>query len=252
MNLSNMKIIKVNFLTIYFLLILLLCGYLKAGLVIFFIVIIHELGHVLFIKLFHYPILDITLYPFGGVTRVSKDINTLVLREVLIASGGIILQIVLFMVVFLLPLSIGTKALIYKYNLSIMVFNMLPIIPLDGSIILNAILNRFFSFKISYFLYLGISWGGIGIYLLGNWWFSLNNYLIVSLFIVKTYYAYKNYNYIFNKFLLERYLNKYEFHFISTREGNLDILKLDTYQYFKEKEKIVGEEKKLKERFDKF
>ena len=183
---------------------------------------------------------------------VSKDINTPVLREVLIASGGIILQIILFMVVFLLPLSIGTKALIYKYNLSIMVFNMLPIIPLDGSIILNAILNRFFSFKISYFLYLGISWGGIGIYLLGNWWFSLNNYLIVSLFIVKTYYAYKNYNYIFNKFLLERYLNKYEFHFISTREGNLDILKLDTYQYFKEKGKIVGEEKKLKERFDKF
>ena len=179
MNLSSMKIIKVNFLTIYFLLILLLCGYLKAGLVIFFIVIIHELGHVLFIKLFHYPILDITLYPFGGVTRVSKDINTPVLREVLIASGGIILQIILFMVVFLLPLRIGTKALIYKYNLSIMVFNMLPIIPLDGSIILNAILNRFFSFKISYFLYWGISCGGIGIYLLGNWWFSLNNFLIV-------------------------------------------------------------------------
>ena len=59
------------------------------------------------------------------------------------------------------------------------------------------------------------------------------------------------YNYIFNKFLLERYLNKYEFKYLSTREGDLDILKLDTYQYFKEKEKVVGEAKKLQERFDK-
>ncbi|HIS12925.1 MAG TPA: hypothetical protein IAB40_07455, partial [Candidatus Onthocola stercoravium] len=123
--------------------------------------------------------------------------------------------------------------------------------PLDGSIILNAILNKFFSFKVSYHLYFFISCFGIVLYLLSNYWFSLNNYLIVSLFVVKTYYAYKNYNYIFNKFLLERYLNKYEFKYLSTREGNLDILKLDTYQYFKEKEKVVGEAKKLQERFDK-
>ena len=87
--------------------------------------------------------------------------------------------------------------------------------------------------------------------MLSNYWFSLNNYLIVSLFVVKTYYTYKNYNYIFNKFLLERYLNKYVFKYLSTREGDLDILKLDTYQYFKEKEKVVGEAKKLQERFDK-
>lgn len=247
-----MKIIKVNFLTIYFLLVLLLCGYLKIGIIIFFIVIIHELGHVLFIKLFKYQILDITLYPFGGVTRVSKDINTPVLKEILMASGGIIFQTLLFIAIYFMPLGIETKILFYKYNLSIMVFNVLPIIPLDGSIILNAVLNKFFSFKMSYHLYFGVSCFGIFLYLISNWWFSLNNYLMVALFIVKTYYAYKNYNYIFNKFLLERYLNKYEFRYLSTREGNLDILKLDTYQYFREKEKIVGEDKKLKERFDKF
>lgn len=127
---------------------------------------------------------------------------------------------------------------------------MLPIIPLDGSIVLNALLNKFFSFKAAYHIHFFISCIGIIIYLLSNFWLSLNNYLIVSLFLVKTYYAYKNYNYIFNKFLLERYLNKYQFHYLSTKEGNLDILKLDTYQYFKENSKIVGENKKLKERFD--
>ena len=246
-----MKIIKVNCLTIYFLLILLFCGYLKVGLIIFFIVIIHELGHIFFIKLFKYKVQSITIYPFGGFTKISKDINTPINNELLIAIGGILFQTILFTFMHFLPLSIITKNLIYKYNLSIMLFNMLPIIPLDGSIIIQAMLNKHFSFKSSYYISLFISILGIILYVLSNYWFSLNNYLIISLFIVKTYYAYKNYSYIFNKFLLERYLNKYEFKYLSTKEGNLDILKLDTYQYFKEKGKIIGEDKKLREKFDK-
>ena len=245
-----MKIIKINFLTYYFLLILLLCGYLKIGLIILFIVLFHELGHVLFAKLFNYQIINITIYPFGGITKINKDINTPVVKELLIAMGGMVFQLLLLIIVYILPITSITKDIFYKYNLSIMFFNMLPIIPLDGSIVLNAILNKFFSFKAAYHIHFFISCIGIIIYLLSNFWLSLNNYLIVSLFLVKTYYAYKNYNYIFNKFLLERYLNKYQFHYLSTKEGNLDILKLDTYQYFKENSKIVGENKKLKERFD--
>ena len=251
MNILNMKIIKVNFLTIYFLLILFICGYLKVGLIIFFIVIFHELGHVFFIKLFKYQILDITIYPFGGITHIRKDLNTPVNKEILIALGGIIFQILLFLIINLIPLSLNTKLYFYKYNLSIMIFNILPIIPLDGSIVINALLNKFFSFKTSYHLYFFISCIFILLYLFSNIWFSLNNYLIISLFVVKTYYAYKNYNFIFNKFLLERYLNKYEFKYLSTREGNLDILKIDTYQYFRENKKIVSEYDKLCKRFDK-
>lgn len=246
-----MKIIKVNFLTIYFLLILFLCGYLKVGIIIFIIVIIHELGHVFFTKLWSYKIIDITLYPFGGVTRIKKDINTPLKEEITIALGGIIAQILLAFIINILPLDIITKSIIYKYNLSIMLFNILPIIPLDGSIILNAILNRFFSFKKAYYLYCSVSIIGIVLYMLSNFWFSLNNYLMVGLFVVKTYYGYKNYKYIFNKFLLERYLNKYSFRYISTKAGTLDILKIDTYQYFIDNGIIVREEVKLRERFDK-
>ena len=51
--------------------------------------------------------------------------------------------------------------------------------------------------------------------------------------------------------LFERYLKKYKFKYISTKKGNLDILKIDTYQYFKESGKMVSEAKKLQERFDK-
>ena len=61
----------------------------------------------------------------------------------------------------------------------------------------------------------------------------------------------EEYKYIYNRFLLERYLKKYKFKYLNTKVGTLDILKLDTYQYFKEDKKIVSEEKKLAERFDK-
>ena len=246
-----MKIIKVNALTLYFLLLLFLCGFIKIGLIIFFIVIFHELGHVFFIKLFKYKIIDITIYPFGGIIKTNKDINTPPNKELLISSGGIIAQIILFIIIYFLPISILTKEILYKYNLSIMFFNILPIIPLDGSIIINSLLNKVFSYKLSYYLYIIISIIFTIIYLLFNYWYSINNYLIVSLFIIKTYYAIKNYKYLKTRFLLERYLNKYDFKHISTKTGNLDILKLDTYQYFKEQDYIISERTKLKEKFDK-
>ena len=245
-----MKIIKVNFLTLYFLLLLFLCGYLKIGIIIFLIVLFHELGHIFFIKLFKYKIINVTLYPFGGITKIDKDINTPLNKELLIACGGIIFQLILFIIIYLLPINIITKNLLYKYNMSILLFNMLPIIPLDGSIIINSLLNKIFSYKVSYYLYIIISIIFSIFYLLFNYWYSLNNYLIVSLFIIKTYYAIKNYKYLKTRFLLERYLNKYEYKYISTKTGDLDILKIDTYQYFKENNKIVSEYSKLKEMFD--
>ena len=251
MNLLNMKTIKIDFLTIYFLLLLFLCGYLKVGLIIFFIVIFHELGHILFIKLFNYKIVSINIYPFGGITKINKDINTPVNKELIIAAAGVIFQLLLFIIIIILPISNYNKSLFYKYNLSILIFNLLPIIPLDGSIILNSLLNKIFSYKLSYYIYLIISFITLILYILTNYWLSLNNYLIVGLFLIKTYYAWKNYKYLYNKFLLERYLNKYEFKYISTKEGTLDILKLDTYQYFKHNNKIISEKEKLKERFNK-
>ena len=245
-----MKIIKVNFLTLYFLLLLFLCGYLKLGIIVFIIVVFHEMGHILFIKLFKYKIINVTLYPFGGITKVDKDINTPLNKELLIACGGIIFQLILFIIIYFVPINVITKELLYKYNMSILLFNMLPIIPLDGSIIINSLLNKIFSYKVSYYLYIIISIIFSIFYLFFNYWYSLNNYLIVLLFIIKTYYAIKNYKYLKTRFLLERYLNKYEYKYISTKTGDLDILKIDTYQYFKENNKIVSEYSKLKEMFD--
>ena len=130
-----------------------------------------------------------------------------------------------------------------------MIFNFLPIIPLDGSMILSTILNKFFSYHLAYKIDLILSLFFIILYLVGNYWYALNNYLMVILFIYKTYEACKNYPYLYYRFLLERYLHNYHFKYLSTKKGDLKILKKDTYQYFKENTKIVSEKQKLKEFF---
>ena len=244
-----MKIIKFDYSTIFILLVLFLCGYIRIGLMIILIVFFHELGHILTSILFKYKVISVTIYPFGGITKLDKDINTSPNKEMLLALSGIIMQIILIPLVKLV--NIHDYNLFMKYNLSIMIFNLLPIIPLDGSIVLKSILNKFFSFKKSYKLYIIFSIIFIILYFLFNYRYSLNNYLIIGIFIYKIYGSIKDYKYIYNRFLLERYLKKYNFKYISTKKGKLDILKLDTYQYFKEENKVVSESKKLKERFDK-
>lgn len=243
-----MKIIRVSNTTLYLLFILFLCGYIRVGITIFLIVLIHEVGHVLVCLIFGYKIKSVTLYPFGGITRVEKDINTSPYKELILASAGLFMQIILYVV----ALSFGYKDLLfYKYNKSIFLFNLLPIIPLDGSVIVYSLLNRFTTFKNSYKAYIVVSVISLVIYIIINYKYSLNNYLIVSIFIYKIYEGIKNYKYVYNRFLVERYLKKYHFKYISTREGNLDILKIDTYQYFKNGGKITSEREKLAEMFDK-
>lgn len=246
-----MKIIKINHFTIYFLFIAFLCGFIKNALIIFFIVLIHEAGHVFFIKLFSYEIEAINIYPFGGLTIVNKDLNAPINKELIIACGGVFFQIFIYSLLFLPFISYHTKTLIFSYNTSIIFFNLLPIIPLDGSIITSAFLNKFFAFKKTYILTFIISIINIIFFLIMDFTHSLNNYLITIFLIFKTYDYFKNKEYIYNRFLLERFLKNFSFKNISTKKGNLNILKKDTFQYFIEKEGIKSEKEKLKERFDK-
>lgn len=242
-----MKIIKLDYTTIYLLLIYFLCGYIRIGIMILFIVFMHEMGHVIVSKLFKYKLISVVIYPFGGITKIQKDINTSVDKEIILAISGILMQMILGLFVKLI--NIHDYQLFYKINTSIMFFNLLPIIPLDGSIILKSILNKFFSFKMSLKLYIIISIICIFMYIFFNYKYNINNYLIIGLFIYKIYKEIKEYKYIYNKFLLERFLHDYKFKYISTKKGNLDILKLDTYQYFKDGSSILSEKELLKRRF---
>ena len=234
-----MKNIKINNLTLYLLLITLLCGYLKNAVFVIIIVLIHELGHAFIITVLGYKIISIEIFPFGGITKIDKPLNTPIIHDILIASNGIIFQLIIYL---LGLLNIINSPLFLKYNLCIMLFNIFPIIPLDGSKILFELFNLFFSYQKSYKYYYLISILSIIIYFIINYHYSLNNYLIISLFIYKTYEIFKIKKIYFHKFILERLLyNNLKFKHLKNKNMLLKNYHKDTKYYYNINGKIVSE-----------
>lgn len=94
-----------------------------------------------------------------------------------------------------------------NYNQIILLFNLLPVTPLDGSKILLCWLESFLSYKKALKLINLISVITIIIFIIYLSFKGLNSYLIIVFLLYKTYEEIKNHKYIFNQFLLTRYLS---------------------------------------------
>lgn len=241
----NIKI-KFNNLTLYFLLIALLCGYIKNALVILLIVFSHEMGHIIMSLLLGYKVKEVELYPFGGITKLDKLLNSKITHDLLISLAGIFVQVIIFL---LCKIGYIQSNLIYNYNLSIMLFNLLPIIPLDGSKIIFELLNYKLSYKKSLVLYIFISSISIVLYFLINYKYELNNYMIVILFICKTIEYIKNYHVIYHKFILERFLYNIKFSKVQNSNQKINKYHKDIKYYYNINNHIIEEKDYLKQTY---
>ena len=111
-------------------------GHVKDLLVFTSIIIFHELGHYLMAKINKVKVKKITIYPFGGITTLDTLINININRELLIAMGGILFQTIYMIIIIILYKYGFVRGYIYnlytRYNNSILYFNLLPIVSLDG------------------------------------------------------------------------------------------------------------------------
>ena len=239
---KNIKI-KFNFLTIIFFLVMALSGYLYYSLIIVFIVFFHEIGHVFFARLFGFKVVEIELFPFGGNTKIDKKLNNNIFVDILISLGGVIFQFFIFI---LCKQGVIKSSVINYYNVSIMLFNLLPVIPLDGSKIIFDLLNLIFSYKKSLNIEIIISIIFTIIYTLANYIYSLDNYLIIVLFLIKTVELYKNRLIIFNKFILERMIYNLKFRKIKNFNEKINNYQKDVKYYYKINNNLIPEDKYLK------
>lgn len=242
--------------SVYFILIMaLLAGYIKFAFIVLLIVFFHELGHIIMIKIFDYEISSINFYPFGGVTKVNKLINSSIYKEIVINMAGIIMQVVLCLIMYLfLKIEIinsHTYQVFNYYNKSIMFFNLLPIIPLDGSNILHLLLEKCMSYQKAFYGYVFFSLIFMLIFFIGYRDLLLNNLIIVFLLIFKLIDSLKNFKFLFNKFLLERHLFSLKYKKIVTRR-DLDLNKLakERFYFFKNGKKVYSEKTLLSKLFD--
>lgn len=214
-------------------------GFFKEFSYIMIIILVHELGHILTSVYFKWQIDKIMVLPFGGITIFNEKINRRLLEELLIALSGPIIQLIVF--------SFNSNPLILKYHYFLLFFNLLPIIPLDGSKIMNLLFNYLIPFKLSHFLTIIISFFLLSFLLFIK--FNLISLMVFIFLIFKIIEEYKNHKNIFNKFLMERYL--YSFHFKKRKKvKNISSMFRDHKHLFYIDNKYQTENEILQKRFD--
>lgn len=209
------------------------------------IISVHELGHILVALCFKWNIDKIIVLPFGALTKFNEIVNKPLIEEFLIAIAGITFQILFFIL---------TKNKIdYRYfstiNYFILIFNLIPIHPLDGSKILNIIFNKITTFKNSILLTVIISY--ISIIFLATMLFRINKLviLVLTFLTLEVNKLYKEREYIFNKFLLERHLGEFKFRYKKTI-NNVNLMKKDYRHLFYIDNKYMTESYFLSKMFD--
>lgn len=156
-------------------------------------------------------VLKILVYPLGGISKFSISYNISIWREFLILIFGPIFQILAWLfLVFLFP---DKNTLITMYHLGILFFNLLPIYPLDGGKLLCLFFHLFVPYKRAF--YFTILFGYFLLFCFCYFYFisfSFNILFLVIFLFIKLCQEFKQISYYYEKFLLERYLNHYNFH----------------------------------------
>ena len=233
-----------------FILIAMLSGYLKDIVIVLSIVVLHEMGHVIFFSLFKIDILSIVIYPFGGICYVNKKINNRILYDVMINIGGILMQCILYIIVYLLwkngMVVYSTYKMFNMYNTSIILFNLLPIVPMDGSKLLVNVLSKYLSYRVSYVLMIVISITVSLLFFIYNVCVGINDLVIYGFLLFQIVKVIKEYRFVINKFYLERIIYDNYYDEIINGEIRVRDMKIGKYYYFYKNGRYYSEKKYLK------
>lgn len=226
-------------------LIILFTGFFKNFYMFLIILLFHELGHILMGILFKWKIKNIIILPFGALTIFDEGITKPLIEEFIITIMGPMFQIIIYLV-----LRNFYDVTLMHYGL--LIFNLLPIIPLDGSKIINIILNLFFPFKISLNLTILLSFvliASLGLYLIYQFNFVL--ILVLLCLFVKVLREFKDKDYTLNRFFYERYYFPRKYLYNKIIIGNrIDKMFKEYKHIFKVKNNYYTEHEILRKRFD--
>lgn len=237
------NILKIHFGFYALFIIFFLIGKFKTFIFFSSIIMFHEIGHIVIGLFFKYKIEKIVILPMGSLTIFNKKINTSFYEEFLLTIMGPVFQMILMLFI--------KDEVYFKYNLYLLIFNLLPIYPLDGYKLLKICLYKFFSFKAVniYSLYLSIL-VLISFFVLRPT--SILIYVVVFVYLIQIISEIKNNKFIFNKFLFERYLYNIKYkNDLLIKGNNLDKMHIDKSHTFIIGNKLIEEQKMLGKMFDK-
>ncbi len=234
---------------------LVLTGHFANLLIFTSLIIIHEFGHIITAAIYKYKIKKVIIYPYGGITKLDTLVNTRIEIDLLIAISGIILQSIYFYIVLFLYNKGMVREYIYNlfliYHNSMLLFNILPIIPLDGSKIINLLFSKYLNLNLSNNLTVLVSFITLIILLISN--IYENNYsmiMVVFVLLQNIWKYYKKIEYVYNKFILERYLYNIRYKSVKIIDNKNKMYKNKTH-LFKVNNNIIEEKRFLSDFFNK-
>ena len=182
----------------------------KEFFMVFSLIIIHELGHLTMAVYYKWNLDKIAVYPFGGCVKFNERLTKPLKEEFLILLSGPLAQMIFFLFVSFLEMNgliTYRNFLLFKsYHYTLLIFNLLPIYPLDGGKILNIFLNAMFPYKKGNKLVIIISF----ILLIGSVFLYQNiNFVLMAILLLSELFIYlKRQPFLYNTLLLEKYLKK--------------------------------------------
>jgi len=112
---------------------------------LFGIVLIHEIGHAAMAKQFGWRLQEVLLTPFGGVAVTDEDGSIPAREEALVAAAGPAMNALMIGFAYLMNAagiwSHAWTVFFAQANLTIMLFNLAPVLPLDGGKLLRALVS---------------------------------------------------------------------------------------------------------------
>ncbi len=142
--------IKINFLIIVLILLLFFTKY-KIEMVISLLTIIaHELSHIVVAINKNIDIKEVEIFPFGGIAKLDGFISCNPKLEIIVSLAGPLMNFFLgFILYFFSMIKIDNYIINYalKINLCMGLFNLAPILPLDGGRVVRALLSMVVGYK---------------------------------------------------------------------------------------------------------
>jgi stage IV sporulation protein FB len=190
-------------------------GYFIELLTLFGIVFIHEMGHVTMAKIFGWRVKEVQLLPFGGVAVVEESGNIPAHEELWVALAGPVQNAWMAGFAFMMMKLNGGDSLWWEYflqaNIMIGLFNMLPILPLDGGKVFVSLL----SLRLCYYKTLHVcTWSSLcfscvivmcAFIRIGTHGGVQLNLLMIGLFLLySNWMSYRHIPYQFRRFLMSR------------------------------------------------
>ena len=234
----------------YFIIILsLLSGYFNIIIIISILLLIHECGHFFTAYFFNWEVDKIVFYPYGGISKFNHEINCPLKEELIVLLMGPVMQLVSYFILMNIEYFYNYQDLLTTINYSILLFNLIPIYPLDGGRIVQLLICYLTSYSLSFKIIYLISF--IFLFLITLSFIynpTINVLLIIFLLVIKLLKETKNIKYYLEKFTLERYLHNYKFKKSKIVKRSKDF-KRDYYHLIKINDRYFLEEEYLKRKY---